>query len=95
MTVNELKKFKYLFPFLFFLVLGCLPQGRIGPGPNTEIVVLDPELSNQQTISECRVKANRKALNSELSDSEIFVGFQKQEHFGECLNSKGFVWGLQ
>lgn len=95
MTVSEIKKIKCLFPVLLCLVVGCLPQGRLGPGPNTEIVVLDPELSTQQTISECNIKANRKAQNNRLNDSNVFVGFQRQENFGECMNSKGFILGIQ
>jgi hypothetical protein len=95
LAVNESKIFKFLFLILFCLVLGCFPQGRLGPEPNTEIVVLDPKLSKQQTISECDVKANRSALNNEVNDGEIFVGFKKQESFGECMNAKGFIWGIQ
>jgi len=95
LPMSELKKFKFLCLVLFFMVSGCLPQGRLGPGPNTEIVVLDHELTTQQTVSECNVKSNRYALNNKVNDSEIFKGFQKQENFGECMNTKGYVWGHQ
>lgn len=95
MPVSELRKFKFLFLVLFFLVAGCVPQGRLGQSSDTEIVVLDPELSTQQTISECTVKSNWNTLNNKENDSEIFIGFQKQENFGECMNTKGFIWGIQ
>lgn len=94
MPVSELRKFKFLFLVLFFLVSGCLPQGLLGPESYTEIVVLDPEVSTQQTVSECSVKANRYALN-QGNDNEIFMGFQKQEKFGDCMNTKGFIWGIK
>ncbi len=93
MPVSDLSKF--LFPVLFFLVLGCLPQGHVGPDSHAEIVVLDPEQSPQQTISECNVRANRNIRNKKGTESEVYTGFQKQENFGECMNVKGFVWGHQ
>ena len=95
MPVSELRKFKFLFLVLFFLVAGCVPQGSLGQSSNTEIVVLDPELSTQQTNSECTVKSNWNTLNNKENDSEIFIGFQKQENFGECMNTKGVIWGIQ
>jgi len=93
--MSELRKFNFLFLIVFFIGSGCLSQGLSGPEPYTEIVVLDPELSPQQTISECNVKSNRYALNNKGNDSEVFKGFQKQENFGECMNTKGFIWGIQ
>ena len=94
MSVSGLRKYKFIFLVLCFLVSGCSWQGLLGPEPYTEIVVLDPELSTQQTVSECNVKANRYTLNQD-NDSKIFMGFQKQENFGDCMNTKGFVWGHQ
>lgn len=91
---SELNKLNLIFLILFFLASGCLPQGLLGPESYTEIVILDPDLSTQQTVSECGVKANRYALN-QGHDSEIFMGFQKQVNFGECMNTKGFAWGIQ
>ena len=95
MPVSELRKFKFIFPILFFLVSGCSFQGLLGPEPFTEIVVLAPELSTQQTVSECNVKANRNTRNKKGTESEVYTGFQKQEKFGECMNIKGFAWGHQ
>ena len=93
MRVSYLSKF--LFPVLFFLFLGCAQHGYVGPDSSAEIVVLDPELSTQQTVSECNVKANRNTGNKKGTESEVYTGFQKQENFGECMNIKGFVWGHQ
>ncbi len=95
MPVSELKKFEYFLLVLFFLIQGCSTQGNLEPDPDTEIVILNPELSTQQAISECNVKANRHAVNNKVNDSEVFWGFQKQESFGECMNAKGYTWGYQ
>ena len=93
MPASEFSKFKFLFLLLFFLLIGCLPAEHAGPDFHAEIVVLDPEQSPQQTISECHIQSNKHALNNKDDDSKVYSGFQKQEKFGECMNTKGYTWG--
>lgn len=95
MPVTGFKKLNFILLALFFLLQGCSLLGRLEPTPDSEIVVTNPELSTQQAISECTVKANRKSAENKVNESEVFVGFQKQESFGECMNTKGYTWGYQ
>lgn len=95
MPVIGFRKSYFILLALFLLLQACSLPGRLEPDPDSEIVVTDPELTTQQAISECTVKANRKSVENKVSNSEVFLGFQKQESFGECMNAKGYTWGYQ